>query len=87
MSTFRSCFIHRHRELPDRRAYHAECSARSVERACRFYSDQPGVVHAYTLGLPDDSEFYAALAASRECTGHWYSRDPIEAWELSGSPA
>ena len=69
------------------RVYHAECSARSVERARRFYSDQPGVVHAHAPALPDDGGFYAALAASREWTGRWYSRDPIEAWELSTTQA
>ncbi|WP_281033100.1 hypothetical protein [Nocardia jiangxiensis] len=44
-------------------------------------------MHAYAPALPDDGEFYAALAAGREWTGRWYSRDPIEEWELSGSPA
>ncbi|WP_431970201.1 hypothetical protein [Nocardia sp. bgisy134] len=69
------------------RAYHAEFSARAVERARRFHSDRPGVVTAHAPELPDDSEFYAALASGREWTGHWYSRDPIEAWEISSSPA
>ncbi|WP_433677814.1 hypothetical protein [Nocardia sp. CA-119907] len=73
--------------LITQRAYHAECAARAVERARRFHSDRPGVIAAYAPELPDDSEFYAALAASREWSGHWYSRDPIEAWELSSTPA
>ncbi|MEV0033952.1 hypothetical protein [Nocardia sp. NPDC050793] len=73
--------------LITQRAYHAECSARSVERARRFHSEQPGVVQAHAPALPDDGEFYAALAASREWTGHWYSRDPIEAWEPSSTSA
>ncbi|MFI9635109.1 hypothetical protein ACIHAX_20725 [Nocardia sp. NPDC051929] len=70
-----------------RRACHAELAARSVQRAHRFYRDQPGVLSAHFPALPDDIEFYTALEAGREWSGHWYSRDPIEAWESSGMPA
>ncbi|MGW4094901.1 hypothetical protein [Nocardia sp. NPDC004750] len=70
--------------LITQRAYHAECSARSVERARRFHRDRPGVVQAHTPALPDDTQFYAALAAGQEWSGHWYSRDPVQAWGMSG---
>jgi hypothetical protein len=73
--------------LITQRAYQAECAARAVERARRFHGDQPDVVYAHAPQLPDDDEFYTALRSGREWTGHWYSRDPIEAWELSESPA
>ncbi|MFE9325406.1 hypothetical protein ACIHDR_28875 [Nocardia sp. NPDC052278] len=68
-------------------AYHAGCSARAVERARGFHSDRPGVVAAYTPALPDDGQFHAALACGREWTGHWYSRDPVQAWEMATTPA
>ncbi|MDE1675146.1 hypothetical protein [Nocardia gipuzkoensis] len=70
-----------------RRAYHAEVAARSVQRAHRFYRDHPGVLYAHTPALPDDTEFYAALESGQEWSGHWYSRDPIQAWEPSDTPA
>ncbi|WP_043735963.1 hypothetical protein [Nocardia asiatica] len=67
------------------RAHFAERTARSVERARRFYSDQPGVVLAYTPELPDDEDFYNALDSGRIWDGHWYSRDPVEAWGLDSA--
>ncbi|MGK8523860.1 hypothetical protein ACRS6B_20985 [Nocardia asteroides] len=73
--------------LITQRAYLAEHSARAVERARRFHRDRPGVVYAHGPELPDDEDFYDALECGREWTGHWYSRDPVEAWGLSGVPA
>ncbi|MBF6340721.1 hypothetical protein IU450_33230 [Nocardia abscessus] len=69
------------------RAYVAERSARAVERARRFHGDSPGIVYAHGPALPDDEEFYEALDSGREWTGHWYSRDAVEAWGLVGVPA
>ncbi|MEV6097191.1 hypothetical protein [Nocardia sp. NPDC051981] len=62
-----------------KRAYQAEQAARCVERARRFHSDRP-VVSAYFPALPDDEDFHAACDAGREWDGHWYSRDPLQAW-------
>lgn len=73
--------------LITQRAYLAERSARAAERARRFHRDRPGVVYAHGPELPDDEEFYDAFESGREWTGHWYSRDPVEAWGLSGVPA
>ncbi|WP_063050020.1 hypothetical protein [Nocardia arthritidis] len=73
--------------LITQRAYLAERSARAVERARRFHGDRPGVVYAHGPELPDDEDFYDALESGREWTGHWYSRDPVEAWDCPGVPA
>ncbi|MFE7743547.1 hypothetical protein [Nocardia sp. NPDC057455] len=73
--------------LITQRAYLAERSARAVERARRFHGDHPGVVYAHGPELPDDEDFYEALESGREWTGHWYSREPVEAWDCPGVPA
>ncbi|MET8429866.1 hypothetical protein [Nocardia sp. NPDC004860] len=60
------------------RAYRAESAARAVQRSRRYHG--PGPSFAYTPELPDDDDFYAAWDIKQEWTGHWYSRDPREAW-------
>ncbi|MFE3229136.1 hypothetical protein [Nocardia sp. NPDC059228] len=62
-----------------KRAHQAEQAARCVERARRFHTDRP-VLSAYFPELPDDEDFHAACDAGREWDGHWYSRDPLQAW-------
>ncbi|MBP2190161.1 hypothetical protein [Nocardia goodfellowii] len=63
------------------RAFRTESAARSVERARRFHAGR--VPFASTPDLPDDDAFYATWSAEADWTGHWYSRDPAEAWDLA----
>ncbi|WP_433635602.1 hypothetical protein [Nocardia sp. CA-120079] len=60
------------------RAYKAESAARGAFRAC--LRRERGIISAQTPELPDDDAFYAC-GDSREWTGHWYSRDPVDAPE------
>ncbi|MFJ9371396.1 hypothetical protein ACIRRA_44330 [Nocardia sp. NPDC101769] len=66
--------------------YWAEKEARTVVQARRFHSG--GVAFAHFPDLEDDEAFFAAREANQPWTGHWYSRDPIDApgWELQTQP-
>ncbi|WP_159850606.1 hypothetical protein [Nocardia sp. CY41] len=61
------------------RMYWAEREARTVVRARRFHSG--GIVFAHSPDLDDDDAFFAARDSGRAWTGHWYSRDPVDAPE------